>query len=71
MYSSHLVGYGESGDMGRQIFVSELNDTSITLYKGLIVTYRAPVRNNGKTGNEEKSPIYIADVTKIMSQEPE
>ena len=126
VYSGHLVGYGESGEMGWQIFVPELNDTiagvncifneiipdyteeyfntvramqievvtneedienfrhlsgtryrddetrheyintRITLYDGLIVAYRAPVRSNGEAGNEEKSPIHIADVIRMM-----
>ena len=44
----------------------EYINTRITLYDGLIVAYRAPVRSNGETGNEEKSPIHIVDVIKIM-----
>ena len=44
------------------------NNTRITLYNGLIVPYRAPVRSDGEAGNEEKSPVHIADVIKMMGE---
>ena len=31
----------------------------------LIVGYRAPVLRDGKLGSEEKSPIHIADITRM------
>ena len=35
------------------------------MLKGLIVGYRAPILNFGKIGNEEKSPIHIADIVRM------
>ena len=59
---THLVGTKYFNDETRHEFMN----TRITLYDGLIVAYRAPVPSNGVTGKEEKSPIHIADVIKMM-----
>ena len=61
---THLVGTKYLYDETRHEYIN----THITLYDGLIVAYRAPVRSNGETGNEEKSPIHIADVIKMMGR---
>ena len=126
IYSGFLMGYGERGAMGYEIFVPELNDTvvgvncmfneiipdyseeyyqtinalkiemvsdeknielymhlvgeryidnenqmmyvntRVVLYDGMIVAYRALLKQDGSSGNEEKSPIHIADVIEMM-----
>ena len=38
----------------------------MTTHKGLIVGYRAPVLRDGKRGVEEKSPIHIADIVRML-----
>ena len=128
IYSGFLMGYGERGAMGYEIFVPELNDTvvgvncmfneiipdysdeyyqtinalkiemvsdeknidlymhlageryidnenqmmyvntRVVLYDGMIVAYRALVKQDGSPGNEEKAPIHIADVVEMMGE---
>ena len=57
----HLVGEIYSDDDTLLEFVT----TRIAEYKGLIVAYRAPVLDSGRTGREEKSPIHVADVIRM------
>ena len=40
--------------------------TRVTTHKGLIVIYRAPVLRDGKRGVEEKAPIHIADIVRLL-----
>ena len=44
----------------------EFETTRVTTHKGLIVGYRAPVLRDGKRGVEEKSPIHIADIVRMI-----
>ena len=46
----------------------EYATTRVAVYKGLIVAYRAPVLSTGHVGIEEKSPIHVADVVRMMSE---
>lgn len=57
----HLVGVRYTDDES----LLEFETTRVTLYKGLIVAYRAPVNIHGRVGFEEKSPIHIADVVRM------
>ena len=45
----------------------EYMNTRIAEYKGYIVVFRAPVLEN-RTGREEKSPIHVADVVRLMDE---
>ena len=56
----HLVGENYFDDDTQLEFVT----TRVTLWKDMIVAYRAPVLN-GKTGREEKSPIHVANVMRM------
>ena len=60
----HLVGERYLDDDTRMEFVT----TRVSTYKGLIVAYRAPVLSTGHAGIEEKSPIHVADVVRMMSE---
>ena len=46
----------------------EFVTTRVTAYKGLVVAYRAPMLSTGQVGIEEKSPIHVADVIRMMSE---
>ena len=55
------------GKKYRDIDMLEYMNTRIAEYKGYIVVYRAPVLVN-RTGREEKSPIHVADVVRLMDE---
>ena len=57
----HLVGVKYLDDESNLEFIT----TRIIVQKGLIVGFRAPVLHGGKIGNEEKSPIHIADIVRM------
>ena len=44
----------------------EFEATRVTTHKRLIVGYRALVLRDGKRGVEEKSPIHIADIVRML-----
>ena len=44
----------------------EFETTRVTTHKGLIVGYRAPVLRDGERGVEEKAPIHIADIVRML-----
>ena len=44
----------------------EFETTRVTTHKGLIVGFRAPVLRSGERGVEEKSPIHIADIVRML-----
>ena len=44
----------------------EFEKTRVATHKGLIVGFRAPVLRDGKRGIEEKSPIHIADIVRML-----
>ena len=60
---SHLIGERYLDDETRLEYVT----TRVTVYKGLIVAYRAPVQT-GHVGIEEKFAIHVADVVRMMSE---
>ena len=55
-----------TGNENQQLYQNMI----ITLYDGLIVAYRARVKSNITIGNEEKSPIHIANVIEMIKSEP-
>jgi hypothetical protein len=58
----HFVGVKYTDDE----LLLEFITTRIVVLKGLIVAYRAPVNSQGSVGFEEKSPIHIADVVRMI-----
>ena len=58
----HLVGESYIDDESLLEFVT----TRVTKYQGLIVAYRAPILSSGSVGVEEKSPIHVAEVVRMM-----
>ena len=46
----------------------EYVNTRVGEYKGYIVAYRAPILGSGSTGKEEKAPIHVADVVKLIEE---
>ncbi len=44
----------------------EFTTTRVVVLKGVIVAYQAPVNSKGSVGFEEKSPIHIADVVRMV-----
>ena len=58
----HLVGM-KYQDEDNQL---EYQNTRVAEFKGYIVVYRAPVLGEDQRGHEEKSPIYVADVIRMM-----
>jgi len=40
--------------------------TRVVILQGVIVAYRAPVNKDGRVGFEEKSPIHVADVVRMI-----
>ena len=61
---THLVGQSYLDDETRMEYIT----TRVSTYKGLIVAYRSPVLTSGRVGVEEKSPIHVADVVRMMSE---
>ena len=59
---AHLIG-----KKYRDTDMLEYMNTRIAEYKGYIVVFRAPVLEN-RTGREEKSPIHVADVVRLMDE---
>ena len=62
----HLAGTSNTDNENQQLY----QNTRITLYDALIVAYRTRVKSNGTIGNDEKSPIHIADVIETMGSKP-
>ena len=58
----HLVGERYIDNENQMMYVN----TRVVLYDGMIVAYRALLKQDGSSGNEEKSPIHIADVIEMM-----
>ena len=58
----HLVGmkYQDEDNL------LEYQNTRVAEFKGYIVVYRAPVLGEDQRGHEEKSPIHVADVVRMM-----
>ena len=46
----------------------EYENTRIVEFKGHIVAYRAPVLENNQLGLEEKAPIHVADVVRMVEE---
>ena len=46
----------------------EYENTRIVEFKGHIVAYRAPVLENNRLGLEEKAPIHVADVVRMVEE---
>ena len=44
----------------------EFETTRVTTHKGLTVGYRTPVLRDGKRGVEEKAPIHIANIVRML-----
>ena len=44
----------------------EFVTTRVVEYQGFIVAYRALVLRGGELGKEEKSPIHVLDVVRMM-----
>ncbi len=44
----------------------EFEKTRVVILQGVIVAYRAPVHKDGRVGFEEKSPIYFAEVVRMI-----
>jgi len=59
---NHLVGM-KYQDEDNQL---EYQNTRVAEFKGYIVVYRAPVLGEDQHGLEEKSPIHVADVVRMM-----
>ena len=58
----HLVGMSYIDDEEQ----FEFQTTRVVEYQGLIVAYRAMVLEDGSLGREEKSPIHVLDVVRMM-----
>ena len=58
----HFVGIRYHDDESLLEFVT----TRIVILQGVIVAYRAPVNKDGRVGFEEKSPIHVADVVRMI-----
>ena len=46
----------------------EYENTRVVEFQGHIVAYRAPVLENDQLGLEEKAPIHVADVVKMVEE---
>ena len=60
----HLVGERYQDDENQ----FEYETTRIVEFKGHIVAYRAPVLENDQLGLEEKAPIHVADVVRMVEE---
>jgi hypothetical protein len=60
----HLAGARYINNKNQMMHVN----TRVVLYDGMIVAYRALLKQDGSPGNEEKAPIHIADVVKMMGE---
>ena len=60
----HLVGERYQDDENS----FEYENTRVVEFKGHIVAYRAPVLENNQLGLEEKAPIHVADVVKMVEE---
>ncbi len=58
----HFVGIRYQDDEVLLEFVT----TRVVILQGVIVAYRAPVNKDGRAGFEEKSPIHVADVVRMI-----
>ena len=58
----YLIGVRSVDD---ELFL-EFEMTRVTTHKGLIVCYRAPMLRDGKKSVEEKAPIHIADIVRML-----
>ena len=57
-----------STDVVRRTCIYAVRSTNADTLDELIVVWRARIRRGGSRGNEEKSPIYVYDVVRMMGE---
>ena len=57
-----------STDVVRRTCIYAVRSTSADTLDELIVVWRALIRHDGSRGNEEKSPIHVDDVVRMMGE---